>query len=107
MAYGRQMTLLADPLDVDFATHHAQHPEIYDELLRLARRWKAAGHTRCSINMLFEIVRYESGLAHSDGDGPALNNSLRSRYARLLMWNEPDLVGLFETRSLRSSVEAS
>lgn len=107
MAYGRQLTLLADPLDVDFAEHHQAHPEIYDELLRLARRWKAAGHTHCSINMLFEIVRYESGLVQRTGDGPALNNNLRSRYARLLMWNEPDLAGLFETRSLRSSVEAS
>lgn len=106
-AYGRQMTLLADPIDVDFAEFHRTHPEVYDELLRLARRWRAAGHTRCSINMLFEIVRYESGLLSASNGAPALNNNLRSRYARLLMWNEPDLAGFFETRQLRSSMEAS
>lgn len=106
-AYGaRQLTLLADPLDLEFGEHHRAHPEIYDALAQLAREWKAAGHTRCSIGLLWERLRWEYGIRGA-AEGPAFNNNHRSRYARLLMWNEPDLAGFFETRVLRSTHEVA
>ena len=103
---GRQMTLLADPLDVDFAEFHARHPGVYDALARLAREWKAAGHDKGSVSLCWERLRWEYGV-RGDGHGPALNNNHRSRYARLLMWNEPDLAGFFVTRTLHSGEDVA
>lgn len=102
-AYGRQLVMLPDPIDVEFAEHRAAHPEVYDALVRLARQWKAAGHPKGGIGMLWELLRWEYGLAGPE-TGPRLNNNLRSRYARLVMWTEPDLAGFFDTRQLRVDV---
>lgn len=103
-AYGRQLQLLPDPIDVDFADFHERCPEVYDALARLAREWKAAGHANGSIALLWERLRWEMGVQMGDwlDDAPALNNNHRSRYARLLMWNEPDLAGFFQTRQLHT-----
>jgi hypothetical protein len=101
------MTLLADPIDVEFGQFLERHPAVYDELVRLAREWMAAGHTKCSISLLWERLRWEYGI-RGDVDGAvAFNNNYRSRFARLIMWREPDLRGAFDTRQLRSTVEAS
>lgn len=140
-AYGaRQMTLLADPIDVEFAEFHHRNRWVYDALVRLARQWVTAGNGRCSIALLTEIVRWEVATGSETGglltsnhvihrglpaSNPpdvghkacrnraenvsetraefTINNSFRSRYARLIMANEPDLVGLFETRQLRTT----
>lgn len=102
MAYGaRQLTLAADPIDVDFEKFHRHHPDVYQALSRLAREWKAAGHDRCSIGLLWERLRWEYGLQGDLDGGPQFNNNHRANYARLLMWNEPDLAGFFQTRQLR------
>jgi hypothetical protein len=95
-----QMTLIDDPLDVRFAEFHDANPHVYDALVRMARQWKRAGRESCSIKMLFEVLRWEIGITTS-GDLFTLNNSYTSRYARLINANEPDLAGIFETRSLR------
>ena len=75
---------------------------MYDSLVTLARRWRTAGHAKCGIGMLFELIRWEHGLNVVDDDGFRLNNNYRSRYARLIMANEPDLDGFFDTRVLHS-----
>jgi hypothetical protein len=95
-----QMTLIDDPLDVRFAEFHDANPHVYDALVRMARRWRATGRNRCSIAMLTEVLRWEIGIT-TTGDPFILNNSYRSRYARLIEASEPDLAGIFETRSLR------
>jgi hypothetical protein len=100
-ALSGQLTLLGDPIDARFLEFHHAHPEVYRELVRLARRWKAAGHARIGMKMLFEVLRWERGLAGvRDDRGFRLNNDFTSRYARLIQANEPDLVGFFETRAL-------
>lgn len=102
-----------DPAQIDllevtaaerFRRFHAQYPEVYQMLRRFAFEWKAAGHERCGIKMLWERVRWEvglEGLPNSTEDFK-LNNNYHSRYARLLMRREPSLAGFFETRELRS-----
>ena len=98
---GRQLSMLQDPIDAAFFEFHAANPHVYDELVRLAHRWKAAGHTGCGMGMLFEVLRWNAGLRTTgDADGLKLNNNYRSRYARIIQANEPDLVGFFETRAL-------
>lgn len=83
-----------------FLKFHEENPHVYQQLARLARQWKAAGHRKIGIATLFEVLRWETGLVTRDDEGYKLNNSYRSRYARMLMMNEPDLVDFFEIRSL-------
>lgn len=97
---GPQLSLLPDPIDQRFFAFHHANPHVYQALVRMARQWKAAGHHRCSIAMLYEALRFDQGLRTDSADGLKLNNSYRSRYARIIQANEPDLAGFFETRCL-------
>lgn len=89
-------------IDARFAEFHAAHPEVYAALVRLAREGKAAGHTKLGIGMLFEVLRWEHMVRPDDSEPYRLNNVYRSRYARLVMDQEPDLAGIFDTRELIS-----
>jgi hypothetical protein len=96
-----QLSLLEDPIEVQFQAFHHAHPEVYEQLHELALELRNQGHRRCGIGMLFEVLRWtwmRSGIR--DEDGFRLNNNYRSRYARLLMANDPRLAGFFETRAL-------
>lgn len=85
-----------------FMTFHENNPFIYQTLVRLARQAKKAGKGKIGIGMLWEVMRWEHFLETNDGEGYKLNNSYRSRYARLIMEQERDLEGIFETRKLRT-----
>jgi len=102
-----QLSLLPDTIDQAFFAFHHANPDVYRALVKLARQWKAAGHDRCSVNMLFEVLRYDRGLKTATTDGLKLNNSYRSRYARIIQANEHDLRGFFETRALSTERVAS
>lgn len=81
-----------------------EHPEVYRALVRLAQEWVSVGHRKLGIATLFERLRWEwhvAGLA--DRDGYKLNNNFRSHYARKIMAENPDLDGLFETRTLSTN----
>lgn len=98
--YKHQLGLFDDPIEAAFRAFHHDHPEVYRELAVLARAWKTAGHKKLGIATLFEVLRWNAHLEGRDVDGFKLNNNYRSRYARLLMANERDLDGLFDTREL-------
>ena len=86
-----------------FAAFHAAHPEVYDHLVDMARNLYRNGWMRFGIAMLWENLRYTTMLGAGPGEEPyRLNNSYRSRYARLIMATEPDLDGVFELRELRT-----
>lgn len=91
----------ARDLDATFAAHHLAHPEVYEALVRLARQARTRGHERIGIGMLWEVLRWETTIGDPAGEY-RLNNDLRSRYARLIMDQEPDLAEIFETRGLRT-----
>ncbi len=88
-------------LDERFAVFHAENPAVYDELVRLARKARAAGHARYSAKALAELVRWHRTV-ETRGEPFKLNNSYVSRYARLIEATEPDLADFFETRTLKS-----
>jgi len=94
-----QLTLLPDGIEQRFLAFHHKNPEVYQILVGLARKWRDAGHTNCSIKMLFEVLRWQVGIT-TKGDDFTLNNSYTSRYARLIAANEPDLAALFQMRQL-------
>lgn len=94
-------------LDERFAEFHALHPEVYVELVKRTREALAAAPgRRVGIRMVWERMRWHF---HVNGglDGFKLNDGLTSRYSRLIMAQEPDLAGVFETRELRSATPRS
>jgi hypothetical protein len=97
----RAMESDGERIDRQFAEFHANNPSVYAELAALARQAKARGRTRVGIKMLYEVVRWQRFVA-STGDDYFLNNNYHSRYARLLMAQEPDLRGLFELRAIKT-----
>ncbi len=90
-----------DTIEEAFWRFHRQNPHVYAELVKLARRWKDRGIERCGIGMLFEVLRWRSGL-RTGGDDFKLNNNYRSYYARLIMTREPYLADIFQLRELQA-----
>lgn len=85
-----------------FAAFHAANPQVYVALRRLALGLRDRGFVSYGIAGLFEQLRWTYAL-QTGGDAYKLNNNYRSHYARLLMDNEPGLVGFFETRRLQAA----
>ncbi len=82
---------------VEWWQFHVERPEVAAKLATMAMTWKNRGHRKCSIGMLFEVVRWNTGIGDPDGDYQ-LNNNYRALYARHLMRRHPSLDGLFELR---------
>lgn len=81
-----------------FKAFHGEHPEVYSKLETLAQEWFDAGHTHCGIGMLYEVVRWQTGLGAHD-ERYRLNNNHRAFYARRLRKRHPNWPkGFFETR---------
>lgn len=86
-------------LDQQFAAFHAANPHVYDALRRLALQLARRGQ-RMGIKALFEVLRWQYAMTTSDASSDyKLNNNYTSFYARLLMGQEPELDGYFETRT--------
>lgn len=86
-------------LDERFAAFHRANPWIADRLEQMTDELVAAGRARVGVGMLFEVLRWQSQRA-TTGDPFRLNNSYRSRYARLLIERRPSWAHLFELRRL-------
>lgn len=80
-----------------FEQFHAQNPEVYRQIVREARKLKAAGWRHFGIAAIFEALRYRAALRTAN-DSFKLNNNFRSFYARLIMREYPDLDGFFRVR---------
>lgn len=95
-----------DHIEQEFKQFHKEHPEVYYQLVQLARKWQANGSAKLGIATLFEVLRWNSHLNANKDGGYKLNNNYRALYARLIMENEPDLNGLFEVRERTAKVSA-
>ena len=83
---------------------HAENPGVYMQLVGYARQAKQAGYSRIGIELPWNRMRWDWMLRTSaDGTGFKLNQNYKAFYARLIMEQEPDLAGMFETRRLRAS----
>jgi hypothetical protein len=87
-----------DRIELEFKEFHLEHPEVYNELVKLARTWQSNGSDKLGIATLFEVLRWNSHLNPERDSGYKLNNNYRALYARKIMEQEPDLNGLFEIR---------
>lgn len=93
-----------DTIQERFEAFHAKHPEVYAELVALARRAHRAGRRKIAIDQLFQVLRWDrmtAGLPDAAEDFK-LNDHYRSRYARLIMTQCTDLEGIFGIRGLRA-----
>lgn len=87
------------PMTEGFERFHAENPRVYRTLVALARQWvQRTGRRKLGIASLYERTRWEIALATSDPDYK-LNNNFKAYYARLIMYAEGDLDGLFDLRS--------
>lgn len=94
----------SDRIEREFNEFHAQHPEVYVQLVALARTWKKNGTAKLGIATLFEVLRWNSHLNPDHNGGYKLNNNYRALYARKIMEREPDLKGLFELRERTTKI---
>lgn len=79
----------------------AANPDVYTEIVRLARQAKDAGRNRCGMKELWEVARWHLKLK-TRGDERRLNNDFCAPAVRLIQEREPDLAHLFETRRRRT-----
>lgn len=81
-----------------FWRYHEANPAIYSVLVAFAREWRdRTGRPKLGINSLIERVRWEVAVRTNDPDFK-INNNYGPWFSRLIMRQEPDLVGLFQTR---------
>lgn len=78
-----------------------RNPVVEEILVRLAREAMSAGHHKFGIEEPWNVMRWELRLRRDVKEAYKLNNDYKSRYARDLMVEYPELAGLFETRRLR------
>jgi hypothetical protein len=93
-----------DRIELEFKQFHADHPQVYMQLVSLARQWQMNGTEKLGIATLFEVLRWNSHLNPGKSGGYKLNNNYRALYARLIMEQEPLLKGIFELRERTTKV---
>lgn len=91
-----------ESIDRRFREFHAHNPKVYEQLVQLAREAKQTGRNRIGIKMLWEVARWNLSRDLRYDETFKLPNDYHSRYARLIMEQEQDLKGIFETRQLRT-----
>jgi hypothetical protein len=94
----QQMTLFPSGNAQKFVKFHHDNPHVYRALVEIAREWKAAGNTSCSIKMLYEVLRWKAGIKTYTDEVFRLNNTYTPFYSRLIAANERDLADLFDMR---------
>jgi hypothetical protein len=86
-----------------FERFNQQHPEVYRYLVQLARTAAQKGLRRYSMKALYNIARWHFWFERTGEEDYKLDDRYHSRYARLIMQNEPDLENFFELRRIRTA----
>jgi hypothetical protein len=98
----RGLELMKKTIQQRFEEFDKARPQVYDALLEFTLQAYYAGAARIGIGELYERVRWHFRVERKMGEEFKLNNIYRSRYARKLMDEYPDLVGIFELRTLKT-----
>ncbi len=88
-----------------FIDFHYHNPEVYQEIVKIARVMHFRGIHKMGIALIFERLRWLHFIDTRGSEGFKLSNDFRSEYARLIMQQEKDLAGFFEIRELRRNDE--
>jgi hypothetical protein len=92
MTYRRNM-----PLAKAFEKFDAENPHVYRALVDVTRQMYERGMRRVSVDFVYHIARWSIITATND-IGFKLNDHYTAFYARLIMWLEDDLDGMFALR---------
>lgn len=90
---------MADQIQENFEAFHAEHPEVYTLFKVFTQQLLDRGYKNGSANLIFERIRWETGLDLPQNP-VKLNNNYRSRYARMYEADFPKRAGFFRTRAL-------
>ncbi len=91
-------------IEEQFAAFHRANPEVFVEMLRLARGRLARNEGRIGCKALWEELRASLEVINDSGSGGGingpykLNNNHTALYARMLIDAEPALRGVIELR---------
>jgi hypothetical protein len=87
-----------------FEIFHRENLWVYDALVSMAQAEKADGVDKMGIDLLWAGLRWNTRRASpsTTHSRAVFANEYRSRYSRLIMSQEPDLVDFFDTSELRS-----
>jgi len=97
---------MVSSIEEQFKDFHGANSHVYIELVRMARQLRENGQVAFGIGCLWEVLRWRAAMETDDPSTDfKLNNNYRSRYARLIMAQEPDLDGFFSIRTLTEEVE--
>lgn len=88
----------------DFEKYHAENPAVYDAMVRYARQWKSAGNDLLGMSVLVGRIRWWAGTVQVPSTEFKINDHFGPYYARLIMAQERDLSGLFNTRASEADV---
>jgi hypothetical protein len=93
----------SDTIQTRFEAFDKENPKLWEYIKRYALEVKRRGLIHYGIAAIIERARWELNVTISvlDGEDFKINNNYRSRYARKLMAEVPDLVGFFRVRDLR------
>jgi hypothetical protein len=86
----------------DTETFIAEHPWVYDRVVKMARDDRENGWPRGNVNFYWSVLRREAGPKPRDKWGFAFNNDYRAPLARIIEEREPDLADYFTKRPQRS-----
>lgn len=89
-------------IQAHFEAFHRNNPQVYEILKMISFEWRDAGHQKCGIGMLWEVLRWRMGIQTHGDEDYKLNNNFRSRYVRKLIEENPELKDFFELRELQS-----
>lgn len=89
-------------IDEAFAEFHEAHPEVYEHFKTLANQLRSRGHKRYGAKGIVEVIRFHRATTGPDVNGFKINNNFTSRYARMLIEEDPSFDGFFEMRRLKS-----
>ena len=84
-----------------FKQFHKLNPHVYERIKNHAFFLKEAGVQKFGMKAIFEKLRWDYAV-QTQGEPFKLSNDFTAHYARLVMFNEPELKGFFVTKQLKS-----
>lgn len=91
-----------------FLEFHGKHPVVLARLEQLVYSWLRRGRHKLSIEMLWNVLRWQTRLEGLPDEGELfkLNNKYKAYYARLLLARHPEWGDLFELRASQADDHA-
>lgn len=86
-----------------FIAFHDANPDVYAAMCHFARDWRRRGRPHIGVDMLLGRVRWEMSIRTNRVDEFKISNDHKPFYARLIMYQEPDLEGVFVLKKADTS----